>query len=257
MQQEAQQAFATSFSEMAVRKNNDGAIALCALLHQLFKQKRPLIRHALPDFDCNRTKLSGLFENLWLIFLRATEDPEAGSVVCILDALDECGEKTRTALLGDVGVLFSNSQANLTVKFIITSRPYATVGDTLWESYLNVSSVRLIGEDVHEVSIIQQEISLVIDKKVERSREKRRQWNRCDEAHHAISNQMARIENRTYLWVSFIFAELDKNARSTKNTQLQVIEAIPSSLQEAYERILSYSTDGAKAKKLLHFVLAA
>ena len=154
-------------------KNQDGANALCALLHQLFQQRRPLIKHALPEFECNGSKLSSLLENLWSIFLRASKDPLAGCIICILDALDECGEETRTALLKHVGALFSDRDANVTIKFIITSRPYGTIIDTLSENYPDVSSIRLMGEDDHEMSIIQTEISQVIDQRVEEFRQKR------------------------------------------------------------------------------------
>lgn len=101
------------------------------------------------------------------------------------------------------------------------------------------------------------EISLVIDKRVERFREKREQPDIHDETHRAISEQLAQIENRTYLWVSLIFPELDKNVGSSQGTLLKVIRTIPSTVQEAYERILSFSKSPRKARKLLHFVLAA
>ena len=238
-------------------KNQDGTNALCALLHQLFYQKRALIRHALPAFNHNRTKLSGLFETLWSIFLEAVTDAEAGSIICILDALDECGETTRTPLLKHIGWFFSDSPASATVKFVITSRPYTTIADKLWENYPNVSSVRLMGESERELSIIQKEISLVIAKKIKKFREKRQQSNIHDETHLAISGQLSQIENRTYLWVSLIFPELDRNARSSQSTLLQIIKTIPSTVQEAYEKILSSSTNPMKAKMLLHLVLAA
>ena len=114
-----------------------------------------------------------------------------------------------------------------------------------------------MGEDEHEMSIIQTEISQVIEQRVERFKLKRQKWSIYDEAHNAISRRLSQTENKTSLWVSLVFAELDKNARSSRGTLLQVIEAIPSSLQEAYERILSNSTNAAKTKKVLHFILAA
>ena len=46
------------------------------------------------------------------------------------------------------------------------------IADTLWESYPNVSSVRLVGESEDEMSMIQKEI--VIDRKVEYSKKKGR-----------------------------------------------------------------------------------
>ena len=58
------------------------------------------------------------------------------------------------ALLKHIGALFSNRHGSVTLKFIITTRPYSTVIDTLSESYPDVSSVRLMGEDEHEMSMI-------------------------------------------------------------------------------------------------------
>lgn len=237
--------------------NQDGTNALCALLHQLFTQKRVLLRHALPDFDHNGKNLCVLFETLWGIFLNAVKDSEAGSIICVLDALDECGESTRVPLLKHIGGFFSTPPASATVKFIITSRPYRTIEDILWDAYPNVPFVRLMGESEREVSTIQKEILLVIDKKVERFRERRQHGGINDETHRDISKQLAQIENRTYLWVSLIFPELDKHVESSRGNLLQVINTIPSTVEEAYERILSFSTNLKKARTLLYLVVAA
>ena len=237
--------------------NQDGTNALCALLHQLLQQKQTLLRHALPEFKNNKEKLSGLFETLWSIFLNAVTDSEAGKIVCVLDALDECGESTRVPLLRHIGGFFSNPPASATVKFIITSRPYRTIEDTLWDTYPNAPSVRLMGESEREVSTIQKEISLVIDDQVQRFRERRQRKVKGDDTHQAILERLARIENRTYLWISLIFPELKKNIWSSRAKLLQVIKTIPSTVKEAYERILSFSKDPVNARRLLHFVLAA
>ena len=245
------------FFRAGSEKNQDATNALCAILHQLFKQKQALLRHALPEFKINGTKLSGLIETLWGIFLNVAADSEAGGLICILDALDECGGTTRTSLIRKLLRFFSDPPASANVKFIITSRPNTTIENGFLEEGPSVSSFKLMGEGESEMAIIQREISLVIDMLVERFRNKRQQCKIYDEAHHAISDKLAQIENRTYLWVSLIFPELDKNVRSSENALLHLIKAIPTTLQEAYERILSSSTDMAKAKKLLHFVLAA
>ena len=238
-------------------KNQDATNAMCSLLHQLFRQKRTLLRHALPGFEHNRTKLSGLFETLWSIFVKAATESEAGKVICVLDALDECGERTRESLLEHIGSFFSAPSKNSTVKFVITSRPYAMIGHTLWKNYRQVSSVKLTGEGDRETSMIQKEISLVISSKVQQFHERRQQKVIGDDTHQAILEQLARIENRTYLWVSLIFPELERNVWSSRAELLRVIKTIPSTVKEAYERILSFSKDMKKANKLLHFVLAA
>lgn len=236
--------------------NQDGTNALSALLHQLFKQKRALLRHALSEFEHNKTKLSGLFETLWSIFLKATTDSEAGKIICVLDALDECSQDTREPLLEYIGEFFSDAPASSTVKFIITSRPSTLIELALWKTYRNVSSVKLTGESDREMSTIQKEISLVINNKVEQFRQSRQHKVPNDDAHLEISKQLAQVENRTYLWVSLIFPELERNVWSGRGKLLHVIKTIPSTVREAYERILSYSNDTEKARRLLHLVLA-
>ncbi len=66
--------------------------ALCALLHQLFSHKPPLIRHAMMPFAKNGPGLCNITSVLWAILEAAIRDPEAGPVVIVLDALDECME---------------------------------------------------------------------------------------------------------------------------------------------------------------------
>lgn len=238
-------------------KNQDGTNALCALLHQLFTQKRALLRHALPDFEHNGSKLSGLFETLWSIWVKAVTDEQAGSIVGILDALDECGGTTRSSLIRHLTRFLSERPADAKVKLILTSRPNTTIGNDFMGECSSVASIKLMGEGEIEMAVIEKEISLVINKKIENFRDKRRQWGIHDDTHQTISGKIARIENRTYLWVALIFPELDRYVKSHQSALLQAIKSIPSTLEEAYERILSCSRDKARAKRLLYFVLAA
>ncbi|KAK4206117.1 hypothetical protein QBC37DRAFT_145455, partial [Rhypophila decipiens] len=65
--------------------------ALCCLLYQLFMQKRNLLSDAILDqFDINGQKLSSSFSELWQILVNATQDKNAGEIICLLDAIDEC-----------------------------------------------------------------------------------------------------------------------------------------------------------------------
>jgi hypothetical protein len=48
------------------------------------------MRHALPRYKQDGDTLSRNVTALWGILEAATTDPEAGSIVFVLDALDEC-----------------------------------------------------------------------------------------------------------------------------------------------------------------------
>src|SRR5436305_5756938 len=102
------------------------ATALSALLHQLFSQRRSLIKYALPDHENEGEKLPLSFYKLWNILTKSASDPEAGEVVCILDALDECEESGRYNIINSLNDFYKNvisSEQHLPkLKFLITSR---------------------------------------------------------------------------------------------------------------------------------------
>lgn len=231
--------------------------ALCAILHQLFSQNNKLLRHGIPGYRRNGNKLPQLFNELWNIFMSAVADPDAGSVVCIVDALDECAESARLPLIRALARYYQNPELTTKLKFIIVSRPYSSIGDAFWEENPNVASVQLMGESEAEMEAIRVEIDLVITEKVKLFNSRRLRKGVDDDAHLALQKELRGIENRTYLWVALIFPELEKKAGLATSKLLQLIKTIPKSVDEAYERILNQSSDRAQARKLLHIVVAA
>ncbi|KAH0559465.1 hypothetical protein GP486_004019 [Trichoglossum hirsutum] len=240
-------------------ENRSATHALCAVLHQLFSQDSALIRYAVPEFERNGAKLSQLFDTLWSILITAAACPDAGSIICVLDALDECAESSRLLLIKKLANFYSNSKSNAKLKFLVTSRPSATISDAFVCGNLDPTSVQLMGESEAEMSDISAEIDLVIRDRVGRFRALRRGSGVEDDAHIIIQEQLNKIENRTYLWVSLIFPELEKSARVSKNKLPEVINTIPRTVFEAYEKILAQGSDVDQAKKrlLLHIVVAA
>jgi ankyrin repeat domain-containing protein 50 len=231
--------------------------ALCGLLHQVFSQNNALLKHAMPEFRRNRDKLSQLFDTLWNIFIAAAADVNAGNIICVLDALDECTESTRLPLIRKLAGFYSNQKTPARLKFIITSRPNTPIGDAFWSFGQDPASVQLMGENEKEMEDISVEIDLVIKEKVRQFNGIRRRRGVVDDAHIAIQEQLDHINNRTYLWISLIFPELEKNAGLAKRNLIHVIETIPSTVDGAYERILAQSSDTDQAKRLLHIVIAA
>jgi predicted ATPase len=73
--------------------------ALCCILHQLFKQKRVLLSKAILDeFEIHRKEITSSFRRLWNVLLSVAKDENAGEIVCLLDAIDECEDPGRSQL---------------------------------------------------------------------------------------------------------------------------------------------------------------
>ena len=149
------------------------SLAVCALLHQLFRLNGSLYeRHAVSIIDTEGDHLKTDFEALWRLFLTAARDPEAGTIVCILDALDECREADRTKVIAKLKDFYRSAPAfggratETTLKFLVTSRPYQDIHLAFDELTYDFPLIRLAGEEESEA--ISKEIGTVITAEIEK-----------------------------------------------------------------------------------------
>ncbi|KAJ8105734.1 hypothetical protein ONZ43_g7305 [Nemania bipapillata] len=98
--------------------------ALCALLHQIFLAKPSLISHAISEFENNGRGLIDSKSSLWAVLNNTIRDPQAGPIILVLDALDECAESEFQDLMRNLENQFSKNQSSSgKFKYILTSRP--------------------------------------------------------------------------------------------------------------------------------------
>jgi hypothetical protein len=235
-------------------KQKSVANALSALLHQLFSQKRCLIRHAIPDYHNEGYKLPNLFHKLWPIFTRAVTDPRAGEVVCVFDGLDECEELGRREFISALSSFYKNMPEETTfrIKVLATSRPYLEIERQFKKLTANMPTIRLRGE--HESETIRDEIDRVIRWRVPKLSS---QLDLDDSEQAMLQNELLRIPHRTYLWLKLILDEILTKDELTKKKIKAIINTLPTTIEEAYEAILSKVRDTKKARKLLCIVVAA
>jgi hypothetical protein len=99
--------------------------ALCCILHQLFIQKRFLLSDAILDqFDIIGEKFTTSFDELWQTLINVAEAENAGEIICLLDAIDECDDQGKSQLAQALCKLYSTTTRNFNLKFLLTSRPY-------------------------------------------------------------------------------------------------------------------------------------
>ena len=233
----------------------DGASALCAILHQLFRNTPNLITHGLPSHRSYGDNLKNKFSELWEILIKAAEDPEAGEIVCILDALDECEHTEREELIRELVSFVSRTETrrnrSFPLKFLVTSRHYGDIEGN-FEPLFEVSTfVRFDGNDKSHV--IAEEINLVIDAKIPEIAK-----HFTAEQRESIRKRLKEMDNRTYLWL-FLTIDIIKGSRSQyskKSSIDKLLLNLPPRISDAYERILDRSSDKDLARILLQLIVA-
>lgn len=241
-------------------KDNDEqnvlSTALCALLHQLFNYHPDLLHHAISPWDRDGKKLQNETAELWRILLTSATDAAADNVICILDALDECGDEGRSTLISLLNDFHNSSMRNpsrnSTLKFLVTSRPYDHIERPFHKATTKFPTIRLAGEEENEQ--IAKEIDLVVGAWIsEISSEVHLQ----PDVQEMLKIRLKQIQNRTYLWLYLVFQELRKSLKRTVKSFTRIIEEIPESVDEAYENILEKSDNQQEARTLLSIIVAA
>ncbi|KAE8394506.1 hypothetical protein BDV23DRAFT_5179 [Aspergillus alliaceus] len=232
--------------------------ALCAILHQIFTHGPPsgLIGHALPSHKNYGKDLAQNFSELWRILVDCANSPDAGEIVCVLDALDECNADGRRQLIEKLKGFYCQprhpSNALSKLKFLITSRPY----DDLEASFKKLSdSTAYLHFDGDEKSgQISNEINLVIDDRMD---EIARDFEESDR--RMISKQLKNMEHRTYLWLHLVFDIIKQNpSEYGRRPDVEaLLSNLPLEVSEAYEKILDRSKDPIHTETLLQIILAA
>ena len=229
--------------------------AICALLRQLFLAKPDLLRDSiLKKLETDGDKFVLSFYDLWNILISVAADQNAGEIVCILDALDECQDGDRSQLIKEMSNLYVADSNRFRLKFMLTSRPYDHIRRGFWKLENRLSTIHLSGEDEVEVEKISREIDLVIESRVEDIGRKR-SLELNERAF--LQRQLTLVPSRTYLWVSLTLDVIENITGFTKGHVRKCISEIPRTVDEAYNKILERSSDPEKAKRLLHIVIAA
>ncbi|KAH7186845.1 hypothetical protein DER44DRAFT_801796 [Fusarium oxysporum] len=228
--------------------------ALCALLHQLFSLKPFLIEHAMPQFSKDGQGLINSTESLWKILRNAIKDPQAGPVIMVLDALDECAESEFADLTRNIENQFRSGQSVYgRLKYLLTCRPYDQIVSKFRGLLDAFPNIRIPGEEESET--ITQEVNRVIARRVNQlSTEK------ClsPEIKSHLEKRLQETTHRTYLWVYLVFDYLGKEdfKRTPKGVE-SAIAALPRSINEAYQQILNKTKENPMVRKALSIILAA
>ncbi|KAI0107486.1 purine and uridine phosphorylase [Nemania sp. FL0031] len=229
--------------------------AICCILHQLFKQRGALLSDDIVErFETDGDHLTESFNELWDVLVTASQNENAGEIVCILDAFDECEDQERTEFARYLSK-FYGTKNSLNLKFLLTSRPYVDIRQGFQPLQIpRLPIIRLSGESNTEVEQISKEIDIYIESRVRYIGE----ISRLDPAEEQqLLQGLLGVHNRTYLWARLTLDIIQNNIGVDKISTQDAMSQLPQTVDHAYESILARSSDPEKAKKLLHIIIAA
>ena len=232
--------------------------ALRALLHQLLVKRPILDKHVGSEYQKNGDNLVNITSSLWKIFEGAIEDEQAGSIIFVLDALDECAESDLKDLIKMLKRQFISMQNSTTskIKFLLTSRPYEQIMADFRDLVDYFPYVRIPGEEASEQ--ISKEVNHVIEHRV---RKLAKDQGLNSDVEEALRKRLLRVQHRTYLWVYLVFKYIEEQGLEKRTPQgvKASLATLPNNVNEAYENILSKVTPGHQkwVEKTLRIIVAA
>ena len=233
--------------------------ALCAILHQLFRNLSELPQNLKIYIANERNTICSQFGSLWNLLVLASEEllqPGSDSgeeVVCVLDALDECEGSEREKLLDKVNQYFNDPSKPHLLKFFFTSRPTFAVTGKFQPS---PNSIHIEDDDKNK-ELIRREIKLVIRDRVD---ELAHIWKLTPKDKRGLVQCFQRDDiSVTYLWVDLIYKELRESNTDELRTKdwLDLAKSFPTTVDNAYNKILSDAKNPQETKTILHIILAA
>jgi ankyrin repeat protein len=238
------------FCDEKIETQRDATAILRSLIHQLLLRHRLMIKHIKKAYELQGSGFEGTFEALWRIFVNMASDKKLGPVIVIVDAIDECEESTRERFLQKISSLVSKVQSETgrirpRIKFVITSRPL--FGRQYTSNLLQIDPSQLS---------VEEDLRLVIREKVEGIAQR----TRCKpDAREYLENVLYSKADRTFLWVSLVLHLLEKNFLATQKDFQRIVDELPQTLTETYERFLQSIPENhlALASRLLHTIIGS
>lgn len=222
------------FCDNKVSIRNTSVSILRGLMYQLVQRHERLLSLLMEHWKVQQGGLfsESSFESLWSIFRAMISALIDTPIYCVLDALDECSEASLEPLLYKLKELFHpDKSAGHNVKLTVLSRRHPVC---LLEALGTFNHVRLDDED-HDIELyIQDQVSALCARKG---------IHDTDFLKHIKATFHERAEG-TFLWVSFMVADLNKKSAWEIEASLQ---QLPRGLDAVYGRILSQIKPGDQA----------
>ncbi|KAK2778956.1 ankyrin repeat protein [Colletotrichum kahawae] len=226
------------FCDDKVNRQRDGKNILIGLIFQILCRQRKMIRHAKKVFDQQGASMIQSFSALWGVFENMLKDPNSGSALIIVDALDECEDTTCRQLINSIHNLvrtsLSSEETTARVKFFLTSRPALLQTHALdWNDTSDIRSSLSVDDSE---SGYRSDLQAFIRSKVE---DLSRRRNCPAEVREFLLQALSSRVGHTFLWIDMILAALEESLLVSVKDFQEIVTRIPPDLESTYARFLA------------------
>ena len=223
---------------------NNATAVLRGLIYLLVRQQPSLISHVRKKYDHAGKQLfddPNAFDAVSEIFGAILCDPSLGRAYLIVDALDEC----EVGLPQLLDLLLQVASLSSQVKWVVSSRNIPKIKERLELAGQKVGlSLELNPESISAA------VNIYIDHKLSQLKSLRNDKTLQDQ----IRSQVRKKANGTFLWVAFVFQELEQEQSWDV---LNILQEMPTDLASLYCRMLAQIQQlGRKNPELCRLVIA-
>ncbi|OQU97568.1 Ankyrin repeat-containing protein [Cladophialophora immunda] len=224
------------FCARDIESQKDARSLLRALILQILSVKKDIIRQIKAAYSLIRHEYEPSFETLWHIFEMAVGLASCSCLYIVIDALDECEEKSRSLFLAKVLHMvrprsLDGETQRKRIKLIISGQPLISrawrIGDeSLSQFYIDMEErpEGLVGD-----------LQRFIDYKVEDL-----VYNAiCSEAFgEQLKRKLYNLAENSFLWLSVVLEDLKQGLNYRDADVQRVLTTIPGNLKDSYTKHL-------------------
>ncbi|KAF6804970.1 ankyrin repeat protein [Colletotrichum sojae] len=188
-----------------------------------------------------------VYDSYGLRFFEASMDTKAGSVICVLDALDESDQNGLQTFVDCLSEFWLFNPYAPRLKFILTTRGYPQILNKF--NRLSHTTVSFDGEDDDEVgsrSRLEQEIDNVTQDRLDELFEQRRDIGEKSKRIIKTGLSQKGFKQATYLWMHLMFEILEKTYPRNPKDWGKLFEGPPGDIAQVYDKLLQHVSSGEK-----------
>ncbi|KAM0317019.1 hypothetical protein ACHAPQ_011153 [Fusarium lateritium] len=227
---------------------NSAMAVLRGYIWQLCRLRPQLMCYGLDkaaSMDDERMALAtGSVEKLWQIFSAMIKDPGAGTITCVLDGLDECGESSANVLMNKFSELLSSTNTgHQNVRVLMTRRSTQSHADDP-----DVFSILCLDSKFHKFNV--KDVHRYNESNV-REIPQEHEWPQ--DLQNQVRDILTKKANGSFLWASLAISDVRANPGDLVTAHL---DSISDDITSIYDKILLNipREDRQRARLLLSWV---